>query len=143
MIEAVVHALPKAMGSKVAGVTKDGRAYMRDQGTAKLRTFQAEMKSELRRVAPAFLLAGPVSVGIRVKTLRPKSHYGTGRNAAVLRSDAPTWVFVKPDVDKLARAVLDCATGIIWRDDAQVASLSIEKQYTQSDPSVTFRCMPL
>jgi Holliday junction resolvase RusA-like endonuclease len=35
----------------------------------------------------------------------------------------------RPDVDKLARAVLDALTGITWRDDSQVTYLCVMKVY--------------
>ena len=31
---------------------------------------------------------------------------------------------VKPDLDKLVRAILDAGTGILWKDDAQVVEFS-------------------
>lgn len=37
---------------------------------------------------------------------------------------------VKPDVDKLARAVLDALTGILWHDDGQVCTLHARKAYS-------------
>jgi crossover junction endodeoxyribonuclease RusA len=39
---------------------------------------------------------------------------------------APT---VKPDIDKLVRAVLDALTGIAYEDDAQVTSILAMKNY--------------
>ncbi len=36
---------------------------------------------------------------------------------------------VKPDVDKLLRAVLDALTGIVYRDDAQVVDARGRKHY--------------
>jgi hypothetical protein len=41
---------------------------------------------------------------------RPKAHYGTGRNAEVLKDSAPAAPGVKPDTGKLARAVEDALT---------------------------------
>ena len=41
----------------------------------------------------------------------------------------PTRVVVKPDPDKLARALLDPLTGIIWKDDCQVTDLVVRKRY--------------
>jgi Holliday junction resolvase RusA-like endonuclease len=51
---------------------------------------------------------------------RPKGHYGSGRNAGVVKTSAPAWPGTRPDVLKLARAVEDSLTGIVWRDDAQI-----------------------
>lgn len=50
---------------------------------------------------------------------RPKSH-GPG---------APLFRTQRPDVDKLARAVLDACTGIVYMDDCQVVALGAQKQY--------------
>ena len=36
---------------------------------------------------------------------------------------------VKPDIDKLIRAVLDALTGIFYADDAQVDELYVTKMY--------------
>jgi len=41
----------------------------------------------------------------------------------------PTHHIVKPDPDKVARAMLDPLTGIIWKDDCQVADLIVRKRY--------------
>ena len=38
---------------------------------------------------------------------RPRSHFGTGRNAGQLKPSAPFYVRTRPDLDKLARAVGD------------------------------------
>lgn len=35
----------------------------------------------------------------------------------------------KPDVDKLLRAVCDALTGVVWRDDAQVCVVAMNKHY--------------
>lgn len=50
----------------------------------------------------------------------------------------------KPDIDKLARAVLDALTGIAWVDDSQVLSLSCIKRYVleHERPGVTIRLRP-
>jgi Holliday junction resolvase RusA-like endonuclease len=38
------------------------------------------------------------------------------------------WKVTKPDVDKIARCVLDALTGVVYGDDAQVAALDIRKR---------------
>lgn len=63
---------------------------------------------------------GAVFVSLGFAFLRPKS---------VTEKKRP-YVTVKPDIDKLARAVLDAMTGVVIRDDAQVVKLEVEKQYS-------------
>jgi Holliday junction resolvase RusA-like endonuclease len=76
-------------------------------------------------------LAGPVGVRILAEYPRPRGHWGTGRNASSLKLRAPGWVTIAPDLDKVARLVLDAATVAgVYRDDAQVCLLRAEKRYT-------------
>jgi crossover junction endodeoxyribonuclease RusA len=42
----------------------------------------------------------------------------------------------KPDLDKLARAILDALTGIAYKDDSQVTQLDAQKVYTFAEPGV-------
>jgi len=61
---------------------------------------------------------------------RPASHYGTGRNAGVLKDSAPLYPEQSgSDVDKLARAVLDALTGIVWKDDKRIVTLPLRRRY--------------
>lgn len=61
-------------------------------------------------------LAGGVRVELRFIIARPKT---------VVR-DRPS---VKPDLDKLVRAVLDGLTGVAYFDDAQVTAVQATKRY--------------
>ncbi len=36
---------------------------------------------------------------------------------------------IKPDIDNLAKAVMDALTGVIYKDDGQVCKLNLCKQY--------------
>lgn len=75
---------------------------------------------------------GPVVVTITFYFARPRSHYGTGRNAARLRPTAPPFPTSRRhgDVDKLERATLDA---LVWAgaidDDAMVVDLHAQKRY--------------
>lgn len=67
----------------------------------------------------------PVTSGVFIKSMlfyfnRPKSHYGSGKNANTVKASAPLHHVTKPDLDKLERCALDALTGIIWKDDSQV-----------------------
>jgi len=71
------------------------------------------------------LLEGPLSVAMVFTVARPKSHYG--KNG--VRPSAPLYPTTRPDVLKLARAVEDACTGVVWRDDAQIVLELIAKEY--------------
>lgn len=60
---------------------------------------------------------------------RPQGHYGTGRNAHLVKDHAPARPGVIPDLDKMARGTLDALTGVVWRDDQQVIHLDLDKRY--------------
>jgi Holliday junction resolvase RusA-like endonuclease len=49
---------------------------------------------------------------------------------------------VKPDVLKLARAVEDALTGILYRDDAQIVTEVLRKRYGDP-PRVEIRLSPV
>ncbi|MGA5202718.1 RusA family crossover junction endodeoxyribonuclease [Streptomyces variegatus] len=66
-------------------------------------------------------LTGPVALSLTFTMPRPRSHFGTGRNAEVVRPSAPARPDVTPDLDKLVRATCDALkTARVYRDDAQV-----------------------
>jgi crossover junction endodeoxyribonuclease RusA len=72
----------------------------------------------------------PVMLALTFTLARPRSHYGTGRNADVLKPSAPGYPIGTPDLDKLCRATLDALTdsGVI-HDDARVIALGATKTY--------------
>jgi Holliday junction resolvase RusA-like endonuclease len=73
--------------------------------------------------------AGPFGVALSFWFPRPLSHHINGDRARV-RPTAPTWHTQTPDVDKLARAVLDALTAArVWKDDRYCAYLSAEKSW--------------
>ncbi|PIE79433.1 MAG: hypothetical protein CSA11_12010 [Chloroflexi bacterium] len=61
---------------------------------------------------------------------RPKSHYGTGRNAGRLKPSAPDFHVSKPDIDNCVKFALDCLNGVVFSDDRQVAELRAIKTYS-------------
>lgn len=88
---------------------------------------RAETRRALNGDGP---MSGPVEVIATFTMPRPRSHYRTGRFAALLRDGAPGYQSARPDVDKLLRAVLDGLTmGGLWADDGQVAKVTASKVY--------------
>ena len=75
------------------------------------------------------LLGGPLTMVVDFYQPRPKGHFGSGRNAGQVREGAPAHPSIKPDIDKLSRAVLDGLTGQLYRDDAQIVRKVATKHY--------------
>ena len=88
---------------------------------------------------PSKPLEVPLNVEMTFYFPRPKSHYGTGKNVNVLKENAPTHHTKKPDAMKLARAVEDALTGIVWKDDSQVWNCMVQKEYTSGQEFVEIR----
>jgi len=69
---------------------------------------------------------------------RPKSHYGTGKNAGKLKASAPKYHTKVPDIDNLQKAVYDSLSvkiGIgVWKDDSQIVTGKPEKLYADGCP---------
>ena len=85
-------------------------------------------------------LTGAVDVDIEVFLPRPKSHYGTGRNANAVKHTAPLYPtgHNSGDADKLARAILDALTSAgVWLDDAQVVKLRASKHWATFTPATS------
>ena len=62
---------------------------------------------------------------------RPKGHYGSGKNAGVLKKSAPRHHTVKIDVDNAIKFVMDCFNQIIYLDDKQVVEVYAIKRYVE------------
>lgn len=74
------------------------------------------------------LIEGPVRVEMVFRRSRPGAHVKKDGTLTLegVRHEFPA---TKPDVLKLARAVEDACTGIVWRDDAQIVSEVLWKRY--------------
>jgi Holliday junction resolvase RusA-like endonuclease len=77
----------------------------------------------------------PLQIPLRVVLLfgfsRPKSHFGTGRNADKIKDKSPFWKTSVPDNDNLAKFVCDALNGVFWKDDSYIVSLHVQKFYTR------------
>lgn len=75
---------------------------------------------------------GPVSVKITAIMARPQAHFLRG----TLRENAPKRHGQKPDIDNIAKAVLDAMTKArVWHDDAQVDWFAVYRRWAwHGDP---------
>lgn len=72
------------------------------------------------------LIAGPVSVLLRINCQIPASWSDSKRARALAGAIMPT---TKPDCDNVTKACYDACNGVVWRDDSQVCDGTQIKRY--------------
>lgn len=104
-------------------LARNGHAYTPDSVKPWKRTVTLHAKP--RR--PKEPLDGPVFVSLRFYLEKPKSN----KSHAHIQ---------KPDIDNLAKAVLDVLTQCgYWRDDSQIAEMLVSKSWATTESGVTVR----
>lgn len=117
----------------------DGRPMVvtKDSNPEQIATQQDLARAALvaRMEAHKPLWDGPVRVVCRYYFRRPKGHYGTGRNAGLLKDSAPRFPTSRStgDIDKLDRLVFDALSGTILEDDKLVCGGEHSKHYAEGD----------
>ncbi len=135
-----VDGTPAPQGSKTIG-NAAGRAFVREDNRATEPWRNAVAWSARRAMDGRRPMEGPLRLVLVFTFGRPRSHYGTGRNAGRLRPSAPVFHDRRPDLDKLVRAVGDALTGIAVVDDAAFVELVASKRYGSPGVSVTVRAV--
>jgi Holliday junction resolvase RusA-like endonuclease len=85
---------------------------------------------------PVYLTGQALLVVATFRLERPLDHHVARKRNRPLKARAPGWPLPKPDIDNLAKAVLDAlgpwpkhARPILWADDQQIVAISCEKVY--------------
>ena len=132
---AFVHGEPKAQPRPKA-FARNGKAGIYDPGTAE--GWKGAIAASLQAHAGK-AITDALRVDLVFYFPRPKSHFGTGKNATTLKLSAPIWHTKKPDIDNLEKAVYDALSeksGIgLWKDDTQVVKSRPEKRYADNRPA--------
>lgn len=76
------------------------------------------------------LLSGALAVSFRFFRVRPEGHYGT--SSLNLKGRTTPYPTTKPDVLKLARAVEDALTDVVWNDDALIVGEYLSKEWGEA-----------
>jgi Holliday junction resolvase RusA-like endonuclease len=128
---------PAPQGSK-KGFARGGKVAM-----VEMSKYVKPWRQDVRSAAEAWVarspdlypLPGALSVDMVFSIARPKGHYGTGRNAGVLKPNAPAHPASMPDLSKLARSTEDALTSAgVWSDDARVVEYGrLAKRYVVDD----------
>lgn len=127
-----VHGLPVAQPRVKARnvVTHSGRQFTQIYTPSKANLWKAQVSEAYRNAIGTHVLrTGAVLLVLRFFLPRPRAHYGSGRNADVLKAGAPLHHSTKPDLDNLVKAVKDALLGLAWRDDSQVMACVATKYY--------------
>lgn len=116
-VELHVPGQPIPQGSKQ--VSRSGHSYEANKKTRPWRAVVADCASHFRAQHPGIGLPldGNISAELTFTFARPPS------------AKKRAYPNVKPDIDKLCRAIFDSLTGILIVDDCRVVSLKATKQY--------------
>jgi len=137
-IQFTIYGEPVPQGSKKAvPIYKGGQPVMKDGRTLtrvvsdnpKLGQWRQQAAETARRHYTGEPISGAVVLTLVFVRPRPRSHYGSGKNANKLKPSAPAHPTSRPDTLKLARAIEDALTGVVWRDDSQIVSHLLRKCY--------------
>ena len=129
MIEFFVPGTPQPGGSKRAFFnpkTKRAQVVEACKGNP---AWRSDVKAFALAAYDGPLIGGPLYLVVEFVMARPKGHFGSGKNAQVLKPSAPPYPTSKPDTTKLLRTLEDALTGIVWVDDAQVVRQEVFKLY--------------
>ncbi len=122
-IQFTVHGKQSPAGSKVA---MNGNVFDACKTT---KSWQSIVSAMARQAYAGPLLEGALSATFVFYGARPAGHFGSGKNIGKLKTSAPAFNTKRPDVLKLARAIEDSLTGVIYRDDAQIVQEHLFKNY--------------
>lgn len=121
MTEIIVNMKPVTQGS-VHAITVNGKARVIHNKSKELYE-QRGIIQELYHEEGGQKIDGAVAIELTFSFVRPKS---------VKEKKRPNMT-VKPDIDKLTRAVLDALTHHAYDDDCQVVSLNVIKLYGEEE----------
>jgi crossover junction endodeoxyribonuclease RusA len=128
-----VHGEPKGQ-PRPRAFARGGRARVYDPGTAE--GWKGQVALAAQPFIPEEPVNSPAAIHLRFRLPRPRSHFGKSG----LKAGAPGFHASKPDVDNLAKAVIDALVAVgFLRDDCLVYLLAITKRYADSGPGCDVR----
>ena len=137
IVDFEVFGIPQQKGSQIPFRGKNGKVFTRPANPKSTDWQRSVAQAAGRAMGDQQIVDGPVFVVAIFDMPRPNNHFGTGRNQGRLKSSAPHWVTTNPDTDKLFRTVGDALSGVVIRDDRQIALEVAGKRYTNEAAKVT------
>jgi len=118
----------------VPGVKGNSKRILRVRGrtivasSAKDKAKENAAAYHIRRARPAVMFDGPVHVDVWFHFAIPKSKEGK------VNIGDPRWQ--RPDMENMIKMLHDAMNGVVWNDDAQVASLFANKVWADLNETV-------
>jgi len=103
--------------------------FMRSYTPKKTSDYETEVRTQAQSVMTREPLETPLAVYLYFRLRIPRSHSKKRQEACLNGSERPT---KKPDIDNLAKSVLDGLNGVVWHDDSQIVSLHLTKVYARN-----------
>jgi len=126
-VEFSIYGVAKPAGSKRGFYNAKANRVIVTDANANSRPWKAQVSDAAAgAMNGASLLDGPLALELVFYVPRPKGHMSARGG---VKPSAPPYPAVKPDVLKLARAVEDALSGIVYRDDAQIVTEFLLKRY--------------
>lgn len=120
-------------GSQLKFNRKTGFAYRPDKHKQRIFEIYEFTKRALENAnvaMPAFGRGVNVVFKCTLVFSHNKGHFGTGKNANVLKPSAPTFCQGRSDIDNLLKPLKDGLKGLVYHDDRQIVRYeAIEKRY--------------
>jgi len=141
-IEIIVLGTPAPQGSKHGYAIKAKGAYTgkvaQVESSAKVKPWRMAVKYAAMDARATHDQRVPMTSAVTIEVIfrlpRPKGHFGTGRNAGLLKPSAPWFPVGRPDLDKLLRSTFDAlGEAGVWGDDSQVVDVDVAKVYADLD----------
>ncbi len=103
------------------GSVMNARAVVTASNRHKLNPWRTDVKAAAE--------AACAGIDVRDEAVRVTLRFVLARPSSVKRA----WPATRPDLDKLARAVLDALTGVAFTDDSRVVELACSKRYATNN----------
>ena len=121
MLTFTVYGAPSPKGSTRAFVPKGWTRPIITSATKGLKAWESKIAAAAGAQANGEVFTGPIMVNIAFYLPRPRS----------LKKGAGPHI-KRPDLDKLIRGATDALIGIVYRDDAQIVTISAKKVYVST-----------
>lgn len=139
-IELVIPGEPRGKGRPRIVRLKNGRSgsYTPDKTVSYEELIRQRFRQQYPGEQAPFPAKTPVSVTIGAFFPIPRS---AGKKQKLLMASNHIRPTKKPDVDNIAKIVLDALNGLVWHDDAQITHLSVVKRYVEECDRCPYVCV--